>query len=305
MNIFVTGATGFVGSAIVRELIGAGHQVIGLARSDAAAASVAAAGAEVQRGDLAEPESLRSATAAADAVIHTGFIHDFANFKAVCEIDRRVIEFFGSALAGSNRSLIVTSGNALVAPGRVSTEEDEVTLTSVDFPRVATDEAARAVAERGVRVVMVRLSPSVHGDGDHGFVPAFITIAREKGVSAYVGDGHNRWNAVHRLDAARLYRLAVEKSTSASTYHAVADEAIAFRDIAEVIGKRLNVPIVSKPAEEAADHFGWYAQFAGLDCPASSQRTRDLLGWRPEQPGLIRDLNQSTRYFEPSVTAAP
>jgi nucleoside-diphosphate-sugar epimerase len=303
MKVFVTGATGFVGSAIVRELIDAKHDVIGLARSDAAAAAVAASGAAVQRGDLADPESLRNAIVAADAVIHTGFSHDFANFKAVCEIDRRVIEFFGSVLVGSNRPLIITSGNALVAPGRIATEEDEVTLTSADFPRVATEEAARAVATQGVRVVMVRLSPSVHGDGDHGFVPTFINIAREKGVSAYVGDGGNRWNAVHRLDAARLYRLAVEKTTSAATYNAVGDEVIAFRDIAEVIGRRLNVPVVSKSSDEAAEHFGWFAQFAGLDCPVSSQRTQKLLGWRPEQPGLIRDLEQSVRYFE--AVAAP
>ncbi len=292
MRIFVTGATGFVGSAIVPELIGAGHKVVGLARSDAGAASLASAGAEVHRGSLDDLDSLRNGAAAADAVIHAGFHHDFANFAAAAEMDRLAIETLGVALAGSGRPFIVTSGTALVTPGRIATEDD---TANSSFPR-KSEEASAGAAARGARVSVMRLPPSVHGDGDHGFVPFLIRIAREKGVSAYVEDGLNRWPAVHRVDAARLYRLVLENGVAAPRYHAVADEGVPFREIAQVIGRRLNIPVVSKSRDEAADHFGWFAHFAGLDCPASSTKTQQQLGWRTIQPALIPDIDRPS-YF--------
>jgi len=299
MRIFVTGATGFIGSAIVQELIEAGYDVLGLARSDNAAASLARVGAKVHRGSLEDLESLRSGAAASDGVIHTAFIHDFNNYGPAVEADRRAIETMGTALQRSGRPLIVTSGLALLAPGRVATEDD---AQSPDFPR-QSEQAAMEFASRGVRASVVRLPFSVHGDGDHGFVPRLIQIAGEKGVSAYIGDGLNRWPAVHRLDAARLYKLVLEKGSTGARYHGIGDEGIPTREIAEVIGRQLDLPVVSKSEEQAAGHFGWIGRFFGMGVVASSALTGNRLGWRPTHVGLVADLEGGT-YFETEKTSA-
>jgi nucleoside-diphosphate-sugar epimerase len=298
MRVFVTGATGFIGSAVVRELLGAGHQVVGLARSDEAATSLTAAGADVHRGSLQDPDSLRSGAAASDGVIHTAYIHDFSETgdpAAAARTDGRAIETIGEALAGSDRPFVVAAGLVLATPGRRSTEEDDAP-DNPEFPRVS-EPVALSFAGRGVRVSVMRLPSSVHGEGDHGFVPALIGIARAKGVSAYVGDGSNRWPAVHRLDAASLFRLALEKAPVGARLHAVGDEGVPFRDIAEVIGRHLNMPVVSLSREEADGHFGLLGLFASIDRPASSTLTQQRSGWHPVHTGLIADLDEG-HYFK-------
>ncbi|MCO8624178.1 SDR family oxidoreductase [Burkholderia multivorans] len=288
MRVFVTGATGFVGLPTVKELIAAGHRVLGLARSDEGEKSLAAIGADVHRGSLEDTESLRAGAAAADAVLHLGFVHDWSNFAQSCEIDRRAIEALGSVLAGSDRLLIVTAGTAgLAAPGRLATEDDDVP-PDFPFPRVS-EQTARAL--NGVRAAVVRL-PQVHDTVRQGLLTYAVAVAREKGVSAYVGEGRNRWAAAHISDVARLYRLALEKNEAGAKYHAVAEEGIPMRDIAEAIGRALKVPVASLSAEEAPAHFGWLTAFAGHDLVASSEKTRKVLGWNPTGPGLIADLER-------------
>ncbi len=295
MRIFVTGATGFVGSAVVRELLDAGHQVLGLARSDAGGKSLAAAGATVHRGTLEDLDSLRTGAAKADAVIHTAFNHDFSKFAENCELDRHAIEALGTALEGSDRPLLVTSGLALMAKGPVATEDDQPIPPSDSYPR-ASEYTAAALEKRGVRVIVVRL-PQVHDTVKQGLVSPAIQIAREKGVSAYIGDGLNRYAAVHRLDAAQLYRLALEKGTPGARYHAVAEAGVTIREIAEEIGRGLKVPVASLTSEQAAEHFGWLARFVGLDLQASSAQTREKLEWNPVGPSLISDL-ENMQYFK-------
>lgn len=295
MRVFVTGATGFIGSAIVKELRDAGHQVLGMARSDAGAQALIAAGALVRRGDLEDLESLRSGAAASDAVIHTAFRHDWTRFAESCELDKRAIEVIGGALQGSSRPLIVTGGLAVITQGRLATEDDPPVPVSSSYPR-ASEATAAALLERGVSTAVVRL-PQVHDTVKQGLVSYLIAVARQKGVSAYVGRGQNHWAAVHRLDAARLYRLALEKHKTGARYHAVAEEGVRLVDIATAIGQGLNVPVRSLSPEQAHEHFGFLGLFAGMDLQGSSTKTRQQLGWSPAEPGLIADLG-NMRYAQ-------
>lgn len=303
MRVFVTGANGFIGSAVVQELIDAGHEVVGLARSDDAATAISAAGAEVHRGTLDDPDSLRAGATGADGVVHTAYNHDFSRMEDAALTDLRAIEALGSELEDSGRPLVITTGTALIKPGQVATEEDSAGPESVSHPRLAAEQIANDFAIRGVRTSVVRPGASVHGEGDHGFVPVLIEIAGSKGVSGYIDGGSNRWPAVHRLDAARLYRLALENGAAGSVFHAIGDEGVPTRDIAEVIARHLNVPAISIAAEDAAEHFGWLGAFFALDAPASSQLTQQRLGWVPTHPGLIEDLNAG-HYFAEAHAAA-
>ena len=313
MRVFITGASGWIGSAVVPELLGGGHQVIGLARSDASADALAAAGADVHRGDLDDLEALRNGAAASDGVIHLAFKHELAfsgDFQAAADADRRAVETLGEALAGSDRPLLIASGILGVAPGRVVSEQDGhgshaaiAAFGGGPRARWETAEFTLSLAARGVRSSIVRLPPTNHGDGDNGFIATLVGIARERGVSGYIGDGENRWPAVHRLDSARLFRLALEEAPAGTTLHAIAEEGVPVRKIAEVIGRHLEVPVLSVSAEAAGEHFTWLGGFLGLDAPASSKWTRELLGWEPTHPGLIADLDQG-HYFSAAATAA-
>jgi nucleoside-diphosphate-sugar epimerase len=295
MKVFVTGATGFIGTAVVNELLAAGHHVLGLARSEESTNKLIAAGAEAHRGDLNDFESLKSGAAASDAVIHLGFVHDFTRFEEMCKLDGQVIEAIGKALQGTDKPFLITSGTALFSKDGLTIETDR---SVHPHPRIATENAADAVAGKGVKVAVVRLSPSVHGQGDIiGFVPTLIRIAKEKDKSAVINGGDNFWPAVHKLDAAKLYRLALEKPFESGTrYHAVAEQGIPFKDIAAFIAERLQVPVVSLTHDEAAEHFGWFAHFAKLNNLTSSKETQSALGWNPQHPTLMEDL-QSSVYF--------
>jgi nucleoside-diphosphate-sugar epimerase len=288
MRIFVTGASGWIGSAAVTELLAAGHQVVGLARSDASAAAVTALGAEVHRGSIDDPAGLQAIAQDCDGVVHLAYNHDFSQMGNAADTDRQVIEALGAALEKTSGFLFIASGTLGLAPGRVGTELDNPDPAA--HPRVANAALALSLADRGVRSGTVRFAPTVHGDGDHGFIAVLVDIARTRGVSAYVGDGANRWPAVHRLDAAQLIRLAVEKAPAGSVLHAVADEGVPTRQIAEAIGSGLGVPVQSIPAEQADEHFGWIGRFFAFDAPASNTLTRELLGWEPTHPGLLDDL---------------
>ncbi|POX43743.1 SDR family oxidoreductase [Streptomyces sp. Ru72] len=305
MRIFVTGASGWIGSAVVPELIDAGHQVVGLARSDSSAGALTAAGAEVVRGTLDDLGVLRDTAAASDGVIHLAFKHDIAftgDFQGAAEADRRAVDAFGDALAGTDRPFVLASGVIGLAPGRVATERDMPTIDGSPMSiRPATAQAVLALASRGVRSSVVRLSATCHGEGDNGFMATLVAIARAKGVSGYIGDGANRWPAVHRFDAARLFRLAVEKAPAGSVLHGAAEEGVPIRDIAEVIGRHLDLPTASVPPEAASEHFSWLGAFLRADAPLSNTLTRELLDWEPTQPDLLTDLDKG-HYFHASAT---
>jgi nucleoside-diphosphate-sugar epimerase len=290
MRVFVTGATGFIGSAIVGELLAAGHEVLGLVRSDASADTLARLGVGAHRGELSDTDSLVAGARACEGVIHTAFIHDFSQFDANVEIDRRAVAALAGALEGSGKPLVITSGTALLAPGHTGTEQD---APRPGAPRAASEAIVLAAAGRGVRGSIVRLPPSVHGAGDHGFVPALIGIARRTGVAAFVGDGANRWPAVHRLDAARLFWLALEQAAPGARLHGAAEDGIPMRAIAEAIGAGLGVPVRSLTEDEAATHFDWMARFVAIDNPTSSALTRSSLGWNPREPELLTDMRDS------------
>ncbi len=293
MRIFVTGATGFIGSVVVADLLAAGHQVLGLARSDAAAEALARAGAAAHRGELTDTKSLAAGARACDGVAHLGFIHDFSQYQENGAIDRRAVAAMADALAGSNKPLVITSGITVVAPGHAVTEDDAATHDSPSAVRTPSEEIVLAAAGRGVRTSVVRLPPTVHGPGDHAFVPALIDIARRTGVSAYIGEGSNSWSAVHRRDAARLFRLALERAAHGTRLHGVAEEAIPVKAIAEAIGAGLDLPVRSITRQEAAKHFDWLAQFIAIDASATSVITRRTLGWQPTENGLLKDLRES------------
>lgn len=296
MRVFVTGASGWIGSAVVPELLEAGHEVVGLGRSDESLAAIAAAGATPLAGSLDDLDSLRRGAQESDGVVHLAFKHDFSKFAESGRTERAAIEVLGNALEGSGRPLLFASGVAGLAPGRVATEDDASPMVGPDAPRGGAEQFAFEYVARGVRPVSLRFAPTVHGDGDHGFVATLVQIARDKGASGYVGDGSSRWAAVNRLDAASLVRLALDKAPAGSAVHGVAEEGIATREIAEVIGRQLGVPVVSVAPENATEHFGWLGAFYGLDVPTSSSKTQALLGWTPTHPGLIEDL-ESGSYF--------
>jgi nucleoside-diphosphate-sugar epimerase len=310
MRVFVTGASGWIGSALVPDLIGAGHQVVGLARSDASAEALETAGAEVHRGTLDDLDSLRKAADAADGVIHLAFKHDIAftgDFQGAADADRRAVETFGQALAGSDRPFLIASGALGLSPGRVATEEDGRTPDPAGpvggvHTRMGTAQLTLSLATDGVRSSVVRLSPTCHGDGDNGFMAILVSIARAKGVSGYLGGGANRWPATHRLDAAHVFRLGLEKAPAGSVLHAVAEEGVPIRRVAEVIGRHLNLPVAAISPEDAAEHFGFLSALIGLDSPASSAVTRQLLGWKPTHAGLIDDLDEGHYFTDQSVS---